>query len=163
MKKKLDPNSKVMHLTSNLPHLQESDYAKHLSKDSKYLHLEPQRKRRSRSKSFGERSGARELASAEQKRDGSTDDDMPQEDEDSPQVNRVDDYNHLEIAKPLDSKQTLQSGADATAEKEKEKERYKAEFQKQIPMSLQEVKDLSVKKLKDKVAVSLAGKFNHRT
>ena len=68
---------------------------------------------------------------------------MPEEVDDSPQINRIDAYNHLEMAKPLDSKQTIESskvGPDPT----EEKERFKAEFQKQIPLSLKEVKDLSV-------------------
>ena len=108
-KQKSDPNNKVMNLSSKLPHLQETDYAKHLNKDSKYLNLEPKKRGRSRSKSFGERSAVQELLSAEQ-RDNSMDDDMPQEVDDSPtQINRVDAYNHFEMAKPLDSKQTIES------------------------------------------------------
>lgn len=159
-KHKLDSNNKVMSLTSNLPHLQGTDYAKHLNKGSKYLNLEPQKKRRSRSKSFGAKSRVSELLSAEKQRENSTDDDMPQEvddivDDDSPQINRVTDYNHVEMAKPLDSKQTIQSSK--AADVNEEKERFKTEFQKQISMSLKEVKDLSVQKGKEKVAVSLAG------
>lgn len=168
-KHKLDSNNKVMSLTSNLPHLQGTDYAKHLNKDSKYLNLELQKKRRSRSKSFGAKSGDKsaknegfvsELLKAEQQRENSTDDDMPQEvddivDDDGPQINRVTDYNHVEMTKPLDSKQTIQSSK--AADPSEEKERFKTEFQKQIPMSLKEVKDLSVQKVKEKVAVSLAG------
>ena len=34
---------------------------------------------------------------------------MPQEVDDSPTINRVDNYNHLEMTKPLESKQTIQS------------------------------------------------------
>jgi len=39
--KKFGSNNKVMSLTSNLPHLQDSLYAKHLNLGSKYLNLEP--------------------------------------------------------------------------------------------------------------------------
>lgn len=113
-KSKFDSNNKVMTLSSGLPHLQDSQYAKHLNHGSKYLNIEPKKRGRSRSKSFGEGSaGVEELQRAEQ-RGNSTDDDMPQEVDDSPaRINRVDAYNHIEMPKPLDSRQTQESGRTA--------------------------------------------------
>ena len=105
-----------MALSSNLPHLQDSHYAKHLSKDSKYLNLthEPKKRGRSRSKSFGggEGEGGEPIVTIQSagQRENSTDDDMPDEIEDSPvRINKVEGYNHVEMPKPLDSKQTLES------------------------------------------------------